>query len=84
MEIWIIGFSTAIYVVVMFFIYWRFNRDGASLVQMLAYWGIICTFLATQRIGMMIDRTDTLKGAAIRALVLFPIYFYIVASKGKE
>ena len=84
LEGWIIGISTAPYLVIMFLIYWKFNREGATLLQTISYWGIFCTFLITQRIGIIIDRTDPLGGMAIRFVILIPIYIYALASKREE
>lgn len=65
----------------MLLIYWRFNREGATLLQTLSYWGIVITFVITQRLGMIVERTDLVGGTAIRFLILVPIYFYAVVSK---
>ena len=82
-EGWVTGTGTVIMFAVMFAIYWRFNRDAASFLQTFSYYGIICTFLVTQRIGVLVDRTNPLAGTAIRLVILVPIYVYIVAS-GEE
>lgn len=65
-------------------IYWRFNRDRASLLQTFSYWGIFLVFVVTQRLGMIIERTDFLLGTAIRFLILAPVCIFGAASRNGE
>jgi hypothetical protein len=83
MGAWVTGIGSVISFAIMFAIYWRFNRDSASLLQTISYWAIIGTFLITQRIGEVVDRTDSIGGTMIRLVIIVPIYIYIIAS-GKE
>jgi hypothetical protein len=82
--VWVTAVLTVISGAVMFAIYWRFNREGASLLQTFSYWGIVLTFIATQRIGMLVDRSDPLAGLAVRLVTLVPIYIYAVVSRRAE
>jgi hypothetical protein len=83
-EGWVVGVASIAYFAVMVIIYWRFNRDQASVLQLLSYWGIFCTFVITQRFGMIVDRTNLLEGGAVRLLIVVPIVLYAIASTDRE
>ena len=83
-ETWITAFLTILAAALLFAIYWRFNRESASLLQTFCYWGIVVLFIATQRIGMLVDRNDPLAGLAVRLVTLVPIYVYSVVSRQRE
>ncbi len=83
-EVWVIVPISAIFFILMFVFYRRFNSEGASLPETFSYWAILGTFLITQRIGMNLERTDVLAGTAVRSLIFVPIYIYAVASRATD
>ena len=76
--------TSAIFLLLMFTFYRRFNAEGATPLETFSYWAIVLTFLVTQRLAMILDKTDLLAATGLRLLIFVPIYLYALASRTTE
>ncbi len=73
---------SVVYIGIMLYIWFRFNSDGSTIVRTLSYWGLIASLLITARIVMVFHgRITVLEDIGVRALIVVPIYFFIVATQ---
>ncbi len=73
--------ASAVYLIGMVAVYWRFNRDRSSLLQTASYWAVFVTLILTYRVALIIEATDFLAAMAVRLTVVVPVYLYWVASR---
>jgi hypothetical protein len=73
--------ASAVYLIGMIAIYWRFNRDRASILQTVSYWAVFLTLILTYRVALILEATDVLAALGVRLTVVVPVYLYWVASR---